>query len=135
MDNAIINNHNSLIKKDDDVYIVGDFSMYTTKHKSTLEQYVRKLNGNLHLIMGNHDIKNPIFYMEIGFKSFHFPYLEIEKYILCHDPALSNMNQNRKFLCGHVHNLFKTCKSVINVGVDVNNFKPVSMIDIYGMES
>jgi calcineurin-like phosphoesterase family protein len=57
---------------------------------------------------------------------------------MCHDPALANvLPEDSILLCGHVHNLFKTttslCKNikVINVGVDIWDFTPVSIEQIY----
>ena len=53
MDNALINNWNSVVTDDDDVYILGDFSY---KSEDPID-YLKKLNGKKHLIVGNHDNK------------------------------------------------------------------------------
>ena len=53
MDKTIIENWNSKIADSDDVYILGDFSY---KSKDPIE-YLKKLNGRKHLIIGNHDNK------------------------------------------------------------------------------
>lgn len=42
---------NSTVRKDDDIYIIGDLAF----RKDTLEDYIMKLNGKKHLIIGNHD--------------------------------------------------------------------------------
>ena len=58
MDKAIIDNWNRKVTDDDDVYILGDFSY---KSEDPIE-YLKKLNGRKHLIVGNHDnklLKNP----------------------------------------------------------------------------
>ena len=58
MDNAIIENWNRKVTNNDDVYILGDFSY---KSEDPIE-YLKKLNGRKHLIIGNHDnklLKNP----------------------------------------------------------------------------
>ena len=47
-------------------------------------------------------------------------------FIFNHDPAIHCMFPNKIIICGHVHNLFKVQKNVINVGVDVWDYKPVS---------
>ena len=130
MDNTIIRNHNSIVTDDDDVYYLGDFSLKTSQHRGVLENYVRRLNGRKHLILGNHDIKNPWLYTEIGFWSVHAPYLEVEEFILVQDPALSITKRNQWFLCGHVHDLFRIIENCFNVGVDVNDFKPLSIQQI-----
>lgn len=53
-DNALIRNWNNAVNIDDDVYILGDISWHNATR--TLEIF-NTLNGNLHLIKGNHDIK------------------------------------------------------------------------------
>lgn len=130
MDKVIIKNHNNIVSDDDDVYIIGDFSIKTEIHKGTIASYVHKMKGRLHLIMGNHDIKNPWIYIDVGFKTVHAPYLEVEEFVVAHDPALSQVDRSRWFLCGHVHDLFHILKNCVNVGVDVNGFKPLSIEEV-----
>lgn len=36
------------------------------------------------------------------------------------------MLPDKAWMCGHIHGLFKAVKKVLNVGVDVWDFKPVS---------
>jgi len=127
MDNRLIKNYNEIVNDDDDVYILGDFSLKTKLHRGIYEQWVSKLKGRKHLIMGNHDIKDPTFYSEVGFHSVHYPYFEVEEFVCVHDPSLSQVDRNRTFLCGHVHDLFKIQKNCINVGVDVWDFNPISI--------
>ena len=55
-DEALIENWNSVVSKDDHVYIVGDFCFKNAKNVSA---YTNRLNGHLHLIRGNHDKKTP----------------------------------------------------------------------------
>lgn len=53
-DKRLIDNWNAVVGIDDDVYILGDISWYNaTKTIEIFEQ----LNGNKHLIIGNHDQK------------------------------------------------------------------------------
>lgn len=51
-DEAIIANWNEVVKPEDDVYVLGDLMLNDTEHGLTC---VRRLNGHLHLIRGNHD--------------------------------------------------------------------------------
>lgn len=127
MDKTLIRNHNKVVGKDDDVYILGDFSIKTKNHRGYLTDCVNKLNGRLHLILGNHDVRDVVFLNEIGFWATHYPYFEVEEFILVHDPVLSAGHRDLKFLCGHVHDLFVSIKNVLNVGVDVHDFKPISL--------
>ena len=52
---------------------------------------------------------------------------------MVHDPAESQVRRDRVFLVGHVHDLFKICKNAINVGVDVWDYRPVSLADLLDM--
>jgi calcineurin-like phosphoesterase family protein len=130
MDKVIILNHNSVVHLNDDVYLIGDLSLATKTHRGTLEQYIHNLNGRIHLIVGNHDIRDCVFLHEIGIYSIHYPYLEVEEFICIHDPAASCTDRSRTFLHGHIHTLFSRYKNCVNVGVDVNNFTPVSIESI-----
>lgn len=53
-DKTLIENWNNTVDIDDDVYILGDISWYNTTR--TIEIF-SQLNGNKHLIIGNHDGK------------------------------------------------------------------------------
>jgi len=133
MDKAIIKNYNLLVEKDDIVYFIGDLTLRTIIHKQSIRQIVNKLNGKKHLILGNHDKLNPFDYIDIGFISVHTS-LEINDFILNHDPADSCINRNKTWLTGHIHELYKEIKNVINVGVDVWDFKPVDFNDIKALK-
>jgi len=125
MNNKIIRNYQELIQKDDTVYFLGDLSLRTSDHIRFYRKLLEQLPGQKHLILGNHDSLKPFTYVDLGFISVHTS-LDIGKYILVHDPVPAFLYPNRIWLCGHVHNLFKTCRNVINVGVDVWDFKPVN---------
>lgn len=53
MDAAIIEQWNSQVKPEDEVYFLGDFGVIKSKALET--ELVNKLNGTKHLIIGNHD--------------------------------------------------------------------------------
>jgi len=52
MDEKLIENWNKTVGKDDTVYFLGDF---TFRGKSEVEAIVKRLNGHIHWIYGNHD--------------------------------------------------------------------------------
>lgn len=52
-DQAIIDNWNSVVKQEDDVYIIGDISLNLSTED--IENRLKALNGNKYLILGNHD--------------------------------------------------------------------------------
>lgn len=51
MNEGIIERWNLIVEPDDDVYLLGDVIMGDISNLN----YVRRLNGNLHIIYGNHD--------------------------------------------------------------------------------
>lgn len=130
MQKQLIKRHNEVVQDGDDVYMLGDFSTLTASHIGTIQQILSKLKGRKHLILGNHDIRNPITLQEAGFYSVHYPYLEVEEFICVHDPALSQTDRKHRFLCGHIHNLFEQQLNCFNVGVDVRNYRPISIEEI-----
>lgn len=141
MDRQIIKRYNEVVTDDDTVYFLGDVSMYKGPH---IVDCIKKLKGRKILILGNHDKSNPFDYIEWGFESAHTSLVNTWvattniiyslRVLLAHDPALSAFMKQAEcklMVCGHVHNLFKYVKTddglVINVGVDVHDFKPVSL--------
>ena len=129
MDEIFIRRWNNKVDKDDDVYVLGDM-IYKSKKP---EKYLSRLNGNIHIIKGNHDMwlnsidKNK--YKNI--KSIN-QYLEINdngrRVVLFHYPI---MDWNGKFrgtyhLHGHIHNnlsealvFSRRTKNMFNVGIDI----------------
>ena len=127
MDKQIIKKFNEIVSDKDDLFILGDFSLKDPRYFHYYSELFRRLNGNIHIIAGNHEELKFYNYIKAGAKSFHFPYLELEEFILVHDPVLSIVDRKRIFLVGHAHDNFITQKNAINVGVDVHNFKPLSI--------
>lgn len=134
MDKEIINRWNSVVRHQDLVYVVGDFSF---KGNNT-EYYLDKLNGNIILIKGNHDK----FIKHYKIKGI-YDYKEIEvegvKYVLSHYPMISWNGQFRNsiHLYGHVHssgndwefpkvpNAYSVCCEFHNyTPIEINKFKP-----------
>ena len=118
MNEAIIANWNNVVKEGDTVYHLGDFSF------RGFHRYKNRLNGNIILLQGNHDDESNIKDMVIA--------LNGKIWYMCHIPPLEN---RQKFcLCGHIHEKWKSKKIgnkiIINVGVDVWGFKPITIQDI-----
>jgi len=142
MDKHIITCHNKRIMNNDtEVYMLGDFSLKPKSHRPFYERIINKLNGRFHLILGNHDVKDPQFYLDLGFESVHTS-LDLKlmnglNVTLIHDPAYIYKypvkNIKTQFLCGHIHDQFVANKNFLNVGVDVWDYYPASEEDILSM--
>lgn len=128
MNDGLIKYHNELVAPEDTVYHLGDFAMIRKDEIMKLNPIMKKLNGTHHLILGNHDEGKPFTYLKIGFMSVHTA-LFVDKFLLIHDPAHAVVvDVSQKVLCGHLHQLcLKVSKNILNVGVDVWGYKPVSI--------
>lgn len=130
MSKGLIKNYNEIVQEDDEVYFIGDIVWWGPDYwRRYREMVFHKLKGTKHLVLGNHDAWNPFLYIKAGFTSVHTS-LPLEEFILIHDPSASIMDKSKVWLCGHVHSLFKAVGNVINVGVDVWDYKPVSIDEI-----
>jgi len=130
MNAVMIKLYNQLVKPDDIVYILGDLASWYELNEGQVAKIMRKLNGEKHLILGNHDKLNAFKYVEMGFISVHtYLYLPYADLHLTHDPAIAQGSKMR-WVCGHVHNVFKRVGNVFNVGVDVHDFNPVNLKEI-----
>lgn len=134
MNQQLIKNWNSVVQEDDTVYVLGDVSMLGKSQMEKLKSFIKQLKGNKILIMGNHDEMNPAQYVKIGFNQVVYPFLETRSgWYAYHDPALATAIRNAELhLVGHVHQLFKLIpeKHMINVGVDVWDYYPVSEVTL-----
>ncbi len=128
MNKVMISKYNSMVDDNDTVYFIGDFVPFA-KQLDSVQRLTDKLKGKKHLILGNHDTLKPFDYVEAGFSTVH-TLLDLNYIVLVHDPATAEVARAKLFLCGHIHTLFKNLRNVINVGVDVWEFKPVSLEEI-----
>lgn len=116
MNEYIISQWNKKVRRNDEVVILGDFSIEGGEKTSDL---LRKLNGRKYLIIGNHDrfIRDKNFDRSL-FKWME-PYMELNdnkrKVILSHYPIFCYDGQYRRneqgepmtyMLYGHVHNTY-----------------------------
>lgn len=141
MQYTIWKNHNNIVTPDDTVYMLGDLTMEGGSARQKLDPLLDRLNGNLIMILGNHDRIKPQVYVEMGFSSVHTSLtIEIDgrKIFLCHDPAVVQPGiipeDVNLVLCGHVHASWKKVDTptatIINVGVDMWDFSPINFEQI-----
>ena len=88
MHKAIIRNWNTVVGKDDEVWIAGDWSLKKGQHKQQMAQILNALHGTKHLIYGNHDQMLPMDYIDMGFQTVHYPLIQLPNgWWVGHDPA------------------------------------------------
>jgi calcineurin-like phosphoesterase family protein len=126
MNNTIINNHNSVVGFNDEVYHLGDFTFIKNHNK-----FLSRLNGKHFFIRGNHDHKNLDGNYE-WVKEVHLFKSKRVKIYLSHYAGLTwpESHKGAFHLFGHSHGKVKGVGRSMDVGVDVNNFTPVSFDEI-----
>lgn len=132
MNRIILDNYNSVVKKDDTVYIMGDLCHHMRVEEA--DDIIGRMNGKKYLVKGNHD-KNydPRLFADIK------EYMMISTYgkcfVLMHYPMLSwpKKNSGSIHIHGHIHaksdyNEANRAEGIkrFDVGVDANDFMPVS---------
>lgn len=138
MIDEMVKRHNSVVKKNDDIYYLGDFAF---ANQNKIAAVLERLNGNKYLIFGNHDrqmkgdkvtqyfkwMRN---YHELPIKG--LGYKGKAPLVLFHYPI---ENWNRKHygsyhLYGHTHSTDYDCKGRLNVGVDSHDLTPWSLAEV-----
>lgn len=126
----LIENYNKLVAPSDTVYVIGDVTWKGIKDEDKFQDHIKRLNGSKHLILGNHDKLSIEVYKEC-FESINYAYKLIHndcQYYLVHHPKDGRKDMFN--LVGHVHGCWRIQRNMINVGVDVWNFRPVSINQI-----
>ena len=121
MDREIIKQWNKIVKPNDIVYHLGDFGNL---------KMLKKLNGKIRLIMGNHERKEGLTVEELLEAGFDQVFeenviIKVDGLImnLIHEPSKNNPKLFNLF--GHLHNLCIVKEFGINVGQDCNYFRPI----------
>lgn len=130
MDQTIIHNWNSVVCKQDTVWLLGDF---TLNGADDAKAYRERLNGKINLIWGNHD-RNSVKKLDIWQSSQYATEINVEniKLILCHY-GMRVWNKSRRgslMLYGHSHGSLPGTDQSLDVGVDDWNFTPVTLEQI-----
>lgn len=131
MNDGIIRNANERIKPEDTVFCVGDFYFRGGNNsKDKAEDYEARLNGKWIFIEGNHDRKNKMRGMIYAATMSHSGL----KIMMRHIPPDVFPEGFDVVICGHVHtawkHIFVDGKPVINVGVDMWNYRPVRIDEL-----
>jgi calcineurin-like phosphoesterase family protein len=142
MNQQLVYEHNQIVSPADDFWLIGDVCLMSPEYVGRIRKEVEKFNGRKHLVLGNHDDWKAQNYLNAGFTTVHTAmWFEREgfHFYMMHDPseyAVIEKDPKAILLCGHIHRLFKhllPAKRVINVGVDVWNYRPVPFNSIMNL--
>lgn len=136
MNKHITESWNKVVKPNDEVYILGDFSFKNTKRG--IRDAISRLNGKKYMIKGNHDRTNTLnnlfnskliewwkydheFEYEFNNKKYNF--------LLSHYPHYPIKKDNTICIFGHIHEkvLSDATIGMYNVGVDHIGYEPISI--------
>jgi calcineurin-like phosphoesterase family protein len=128
MDAALLENWNTTVAPDDDIWHLGDVALGRTA--AQMAALLDRLNGRKHLVTGNNDSAATTSLP--GWASVQ-PYAEIEQdgrlLVLCHY-AFRTWNGQRRGavnLHGHSHGRLAPLPRQFDVGVDARDFRPVTL--------
>lgn len=134
MDKILTENWNLVVKPDDEIFFLGD--MTYNMNPESLQDFLKKLNGKIVFIRGNHDtsVKDAEDTVEYSYKGHNF--------LMVHNPGHAPEDYNGWIIHGHTHNSrmceypfinFKT--RTINVSCEVISYRPVLFDDIISIIS
>lgn len=138
---AIVGNHNAIVKDEDDVYVLGDLMLGDNEYGL---QMIKSLKGKLHIILGNHDTDIRIKLYEQLPNVVEITYAKVIKigkqhYYLSHYPTICSNYDDKPYhnhminLYGHTHqqtNFYNNNPFMYHVGVDSHDCYPVSIEQI-----
>lgn len=140
MEDVMIRNWNARVEKNDHVYILGDFAY---RNEKPFSHYLKQLNGNKHLIIGNHDGRLLKDSEAMSYFIEAYRYCEItdeqKHIILSHFPIAEWNGYYRQayHIHGHIHgrtdvtyHFMKQFDRVLNAGCMINNFMPVTFNEL-----
>lgn len=143
MHTELVQRHNAVVSYEDEVYHLGDFAL----DERLVPSVLRRLNGKHFLVSGNHDKCHPCHkkhekavraYLMHGFAGV-YEEVWLGDIRMCHLPYSGDSSRVERYsqfrpkdrgevlLHGHVHEKWKTRERMVNCGVDVWDFAPVTI--------
>ena len=130
-DVALVVRWNETVSAEDEVWHLGDFA--SGKRPERIGELLGSLNGRKHLIIGNNDgeatVRDPA-WASVQ----HYAEMTVEDtaLVLCHYPfrTWNRMGRGVVNLHGHSHGRLKPMPRQYDVGVDVWDYRPVTLATI-----
>lgn len=132
-DEYLISSYNSIVKKQDTCYILGDIS---GPIRSVSQEYVQncfnRMNGIKILVLGNHDEYPLTFYQHLNNvqEVYSNPVYIRKRIALSHEPI--EVGKSVINIHGHLHNSSLSLSNYINVSADIIKYTPLSLKYIEG---
>jgi calcineurin-like phosphoesterase family protein len=138
MNEEMVQRWNERVQPGDNVYHLGDFAFGPRENVANV---TKRLNGRLILIAGNHD-RSHIQMLAGGFSAYYNtmyvrarppdgpPTFVFLKHIPDFTGDWERKGSAMYHLCGHVHGAWSRKGNIINVGVDVSDFRPMTLPEL-----
>ena len=125
MDAELIKRHNAVVGPRDTVIHAGDF---TLKNAAEAQKYIYRLNGQHIFIRGSHD-----YWLDDGAHEIWEGKIEKQYIVVCHYAmrVWPRSHHNSWQLFGHSHGRLEPIGKQWDVGVDTNDFTPVSFGQLF----
>lgn len=130
MNTELVQRWNAVVQPGDSIWALGDFAWYGS------EDVFHQLRGEKHLIVGNHDTKRTLKMPWASVHDYHELTIKEDavkaKVILFHYPIeeWGHFFKGALHLHGHTHGRITKRANRWDVGVDVWDFRPVSLAQI-----
>lgn len=132
MHSCIIDNWNSVVTKDNDVFHLGDFAYRADR--DALAKLIKQLNGRIHIVWGNHDEKyaKKLRHMFASCHDDHYMKIGKQKIHLYHFPICSwrSKEHGSWHLHGHSHGKRQYPGLTMDVSVECVGYKPVTLAQV-----
>jgi calcineurin-like phosphoesterase family protein len=137
MDELLISNWNSIVQPKDSVWHLGDFGF--TRNVEDAEKVFNRLNGDKHLVKGNHDQNNKVTQSKLRWGSIHDVKMlsfENDHFFLSHyaHRTWPSKYHGVYHLYGHSHGNMPGFDRSMDVGVDASQYKekykPISAVEV-----
>jgi len=129
MDKTLIKNWRETVGSKDKIINLGD--VYYNKSMEQITKIIKNCPGYKILIKGNHDKRSTGFYRSIGFHEvYRYPIIYDKYWILSHNNVYINDSMPYANIHGHYHQVSFNNPKLINVSVELTDYKPVLLEDI-----
>jgi len=133
MNETILEGLNSNIAVDDELYFLGDFAFGNKKQIPVLRERIKC--RTIHLHYGNHDETLAKYYTSCFTTCQHYNEFRYKRilFTLLHYPigSWNELGRGSINIFGHCHsNYSRVIGRQLDVGVDANNFKPISIDEV-----
>lgn len=125
MDNTLIANWNRVVRRDDLVCHLGNLALAT---RARTVQLLKKLNGRIYLIRGNHDIRN----LPVAWEGdLHTVRFDGTLFVMCHYPLADwhGRPSGSIMVHGHMHGrpLDPFVPNRVDASVEAIDYTPISL--------